>query len=177
MPDAAARRSRTATPAPAAPAAAIEADFDSLIELITSTIAPPSWDSNGGAGSIAPFDTNLTLVVSQTQEIHEQIADLLQQLRRLQDLQVTIEVRFITLDDDYFERIGVDFNFNIPTNASTATAPSRSTASRPSPPSPVVGLASDQLGDQPASPPRRPAPSNSAKNSIAATPPFRPSPA
>ena len=93
-----------------------QADFDSLIELITSTVAPASWDSNGGAGSIAPFDTNLTLVVSQTQEIHEQIADLLQQLRRLQDLQVTIEVRFITLDDDYFEKIGVDFNFNIPTH-------------------------------------------------------------
>ena len=31
------------------------ADFDSLIELITSTVAPSSWDSNGGAGSIAPF--------------------------------------------------------------------------------------------------------------------------
>ena len=99
-----------------------QADFDSLIELITSTVAPSSWDSNGGAGSIAPFATNLTLVVSQTQEIHEQIADLLQQLRRLQDLQVTIEVRFITLDDDYFEKIGVDFNFNIPTTATNGTA-------------------------------------------------------
>jgi hypothetical protein len=32
-----------------------QADFDSLIELITSTVAPASWDSNGGAGSIAPF--------------------------------------------------------------------------------------------------------------------------
>lgn len=99
-----------------------QADFDSLIELITSTVTPASWDANGGAGSIAPFATNLTLVVSQTQEIHEQIADLLQQLRRLQDLQVTIEVRFITLDDDYFEKIGVDFNFNIPTTATNGTA-------------------------------------------------------
>ena len=44
-----------------------------------------------------PFQTNLSLVVSQTQEVHEEIADLLDQLRRLQDLQVTIEVRFITL--------------------------------------------------------------------------------
>jgi len=32
-----------------------QADFDSLIELITSTVAPPSWDANGGPGSIAPF--------------------------------------------------------------------------------------------------------------------------
>ena len=52
-------------------------------------------------------------MVSQTQEVHEEIADLLEQLRRLQDLQVTIEVRFIRLNDTFFERIGVDFDFNI----------------------------------------------------------------
>ena len=60
--------------------------------------------------------TNLSLVVSQTQEVHEEIVDLLEQLRRMQDLQVTIEVRFITLSDNFFERIGVDFDFNIAQN-------------------------------------------------------------
>lgn len=89
------------------------ADFDSLIELITSTIKPTTWDDVGGPGSIAPFETNLSLVVSQTQDVHEEIADLLEQLRRLQDLQVTIEVRFITLNDNFFERMGVDFDFDI----------------------------------------------------------------
>ncbi len=93
-----------------------QADFDSLIDLITSTVKPTSWDAVGGPGSIAPFETNLSLVVSQTQEIHEEIVDLLEQLRRLQDLQVTIEVRFITLNDNFFERIGVDFEFTVPTN-------------------------------------------------------------
>jgi len=90
-----------------------QADFDSLMDLITSTIAPTTWDDVGGAGSIAPFDTNLSLVVSQTQDVHEEINDLLEQLRKLQDLQVTIEVRFITLNDNFFERIGVDFDFDI----------------------------------------------------------------
>ncbi len=79
------------------------ADFDTLIDLITSTIAPDTWDEVGGAGAIEPFPTNLSLVISQTQDVHEQIADLLDQLRRLQDLQVTIEVRFITLNDNFFE--------------------------------------------------------------------------
>lgn len=88
-------------------------DFDSLIELITTTIAPTTWDEVGGPGSVAPFETNLSLVISQTQEVHDQIEDLLEQLRRLQDLQVTIEVRFITLNDNFFERIGVDFDFDI----------------------------------------------------------------
>jgi general secretion pathway protein D len=52
-------------------------------------------------------------VISQTQEVHEEVVDLLEQLRRMQDLQVTIEVRFITLNDNFFERIGVDFNFKL----------------------------------------------------------------
>ncbi len=93
---------------------AANADFDSLIDLIVNTVEHDSWMENGtGEGEIQPFPTNLSLVISQTQGVHEQIADLLEQLRRLQDLQVTIEVRFIRLTDNFFERIGVDFDFNI----------------------------------------------------------------
>jgi len=92
------------------------ADFDSLIDLITSTTAPESWDAVGGPGAIESFATNLSLVISQTQDVHDQIADLLEQLRRLQDLQVTIEVRFITLRENFFERVGVDFDFDIDDN-------------------------------------------------------------
>lgn len=93
------------------------ADFDSLIELITTTIDPDSWDDVGGPGSIAEFATNLSLVISQTQEVHEKIDRLLAQLREIQDEQVTIEVRFITLSDRFFERIGIDFDFNIDDNS------------------------------------------------------------
>ena len=89
------------------------ADFQSLIDLIQNTIQPQTWSTVGGQGQIQPFATNLSLVISQTQEVHEEIVDLLEQLRRLQDLQVTIEVRFIRLNDTFFERIGVDFDFNI----------------------------------------------------------------
>jgi general secretion pathway protein D len=113
----------TASAGPGGLAGGSQADFDALIDLITTTIAPNSWDTVGGPGSVAPFETNLTLVVSQTQEVHEQIADLLQQLRRLQDLQVTIEVRFITLADNFFERIGVDFDFNIDDNFTDSVLP------------------------------------------------------
>ena len=99
-----------------------QADFDSLIDLITSTIDPTTWESVGGTGSIAKFETNLSLVVSQTQEVHEKIVDLLEQLRRMQDLQVTIEVRFITLNDSFFERIGVDFDFTLQQNTQNPSA-------------------------------------------------------
>jgi len=93
-----------------------QADFESIKELITTTVNPPSWDAAGGSGSIREFENNLTLVISQTQDVHEEIVDLLEQLRRLQDLQVTIEVRFITLRDDFFERIGIDFDFDLDDN-------------------------------------------------------------
>lgn len=102
--------------------AGANADFDSLIDLITSTVATETWAENGGGeAEIRPFPTNLSLVISQTQAVHEEIADLLTQLRRLQDLQVTIEVRFIQLRDNFFERIGIDFDANIGPPASADT--------------------------------------------------------
>ncbi len=94
--------------------AGANADFDSLIDLIVSTVSTETWAENGGGeAEIRPFPTNLSLVISQTQAVHEEIADLLEQLRRLQDLQVTIEVRFIRLNDSFFERIGIDFDMDI----------------------------------------------------------------
>jgi hypothetical protein len=57
------------------------ADYSSLIDLITSTIAPESWNSVGGSGSCEAFPTNLSLVVSQTPHVHEQVAALLETLR------------------------------------------------------------------------------------------------
>ncbi len=111
-------------------------NFQPLIDLIQSTVSPETWDAVGGSGAIRPFDTNLSLVVSQTQAVHDEIADLLDQLRRLQDLQVTIEVRFISLNDTFFERIGVDFDFNIQTGVNaplnmTAVPQSNNTSQNP----------------------------------------------
>ena len=120
-----------------------QVDMTPLIQLITTSIAPGTWrvtDSTGqdisaayglgggfggggGAGgadaqerppgAIIPFFLSISLIIRHTAEVHDQIADLLRQLRRLQDLQVSIEVRFITVTDDFFEQIGVDFDFSI----------------------------------------------------------------
>ncbi len=123
---------------------AANADFDSLIDLIVSTVEYDTWMENGsGEGEIQPFPTNLSLVVSQTQRVHEQIVDLLEQLRRLQDLQVTIEVRFIRLTDSFFERIGIDFDFNIRSNSSLTSA---SITPNYQGPSATVGISADPDG-------------------------------
>lgn len=89
------------------------ADFTTLINLITQTIEPDSWLQNGGSSTIIEYPANLSLVISAPQTTHERIADLLESLRRLQDLQVTIEVKFITLNDNFFENIGVDFDVRV----------------------------------------------------------------
>lgn len=41
-----------------------------LIELITTTLAPETWEQNGGEGSIYYFNNFRVLVVRQTAEIH-----------------------------------------------------------------------------------------------------------
>ncbi|MDO4558764.1 MAG: hypothetical protein Q4C47_07355, partial [Planctomycetia bacterium] len=102
------------------------ADFDSLIDLIETTVAPDSWSDNGGSGEITEFSMNLSLVINNTDEVHQKVEQLLDQLRKLQDLQVTIEVRFITLNDSFFERIGVDFDFYINDNVSATGVPGSS---------------------------------------------------
>src|SRR5207247_8701733 len=89
---------------------------DVLIKLITNTIKPETWDSMGGPGTIDYFPLGMALTINQTPDIQEQIQELLHALRRLQDMKVAIEIRFITLSEAFFERIGLDFNINIVNN-------------------------------------------------------------
>lgn len=51
-----------------------------LINVIVTTIAPDSWQQNGGNGTITFYPINPALVVRQTGEVHEQVSALLQAL-------------------------------------------------------------------------------------------------
>lgn len=93
------------------------ADFSQLMNLIQQTVDPDLWES--GDATMQAYPGNLSLVISAPQETHEEIQALLEALRALQNVQVTIEVRFITLGDNFFERIGVDFDFRIDDNVTT----------------------------------------------------------
>ncbi len=106
-----------ATPSPSQPSRTGPPNTteEKLMSLIKSTVAPGTWSDTGGPGTIDYFPLTLSLVINQTPDIQEQVADLLTALRRLQDQEVAIEVRFITIDDSFFERIGVNFNLNIQT--------------------------------------------------------------
>ena len=56
------------------------ADFDTLIDIVISNIAPDTWDDVGGEGSIQAYKG--MLVVSNTDDVHKQIEHLVRQLRR-----------------------------------------------------------------------------------------------
>jgi type II secretory pathway component GspD/PulD (secretin) len=90
-----------------------------LIRLITNTVAPSSWAEVGGPGTIDYFPLGMALVINQTPDVQEQVQELLDALRRLQDLEISVEVRMIDLEEAFFERIGVDFNVNLLTNPNT----------------------------------------------------------
>jgi hypothetical protein len=62
-------------------------DYDSLIELITTTIAPQSWDEVGGPGAISEFANASSLVISQSRDVHRAIEPLLVRLRQVKGLQ------------------------------------------------------------------------------------------
>ena len=58
-------------------------DFQSLIELITSTVRPQSWDSVGGPGSIKGYEASTALFsAKRCGEVHEEVEELLTILRK-----------------------------------------------------------------------------------------------
>jgi hypothetical protein len=54
-----------------------------LVELIQTTIAPKTWEVNGGPGTIYYWRSQRALVVRQMGEVHEQIGGLMDQMDRL----------------------------------------------------------------------------------------------
>ena len=60
-------------------------DYDSLIDIITQTVSPCQWDHNGGKGTIAaaPVSTARALVISTTSDVHQEISQLLADIRAI----------------------------------------------------------------------------------------------
>ncbi len=58
--------------------------------VVTTTVAPDSWDDVGGPGSIADFKGLMT--ISQTQQVHEDIEKLLNMLHKAGGLEEKVKV-------------------------------------------------------------------------------------
>lgn len=70
-------------------------EFRSLIRLIQSTVQPESWADAGGAGRIEANVPTMSLVVRQSAQAHAEITKLLDDLRKMQDVQVVLEVSLL----------------------------------------------------------------------------------
>jgi general secretion pathway protein D len=81
-----------------------------LMKLIRTTVAPASWQQNGGPGVMEYYPAALGLVVCQTQDVQEQVAELLAALRRLQDVEVAVEIRLVSVSESFLERLGLSFD-------------------------------------------------------------------
>src|SRR3989339_435914 len=112
-----------------------------LIELIVTTVEPSSWSNRtsvigasatGGQRSInipgqgegsvlARTGQPGDLVVVNSKYVHKQIEDLLASLRSSQNLQVSIEARFIEVTDKFLEEIGSSISKFFSKNTSVNT--------------------------------------------------------
>jgi general secretion pathway protein D len=94
---------------------------DSIIKLITETVAADSWrDSGGSVGSIRELQGQL--IVTQTPENQRALVALLEQLRETHSIQVTVETRFLTVQRDFLEDVGIDLSFVVNANQSQSTS-------------------------------------------------------
>ena len=95
---------------------------EQLINLIQNAVQPESWKSLGGQGTIDFFNGNGdTLVISQTPEIQEDIKGLLTALRKMQEVQVAIEVRVIMVGEQFYETMNMNWSVGI--NNSSSSSP------------------------------------------------------
>jgi type II secretory pathway component GspD/PulD (secretin) len=78
-----------------------------LESLIRDNIAPTSWTDDPN-NSVRITESG-TLVVNQTAEVQDQILALLDDLREATGIMVDIQARFLKVEDNFLEDIGVDF--------------------------------------------------------------------
>jgi len=79
---------------------------DALVELIRANIEPSTWedDANNTITTIGNY-----LVVRQSPNVHQKINQLLTDLRKSAGIMINIETRFLNVEDNFLQDIGVDF--------------------------------------------------------------------
>ncbi|MEX2188522.1 MAG: DUF4974 domain-containing protein [Pirellulales bacterium] len=62
---------------------------EALVDLVTKSVAPNTWDAVGGTGEVRYFANCKLLAITQTPDVHSQIADLLAAVRRVRRQQAS----------------------------------------------------------------------------------------
>jgi general secretion pathway protein D len=106
------------------------------------TIDRDSWLDNGGSVGTLKY-LNGQLIVTQTEVNQRRVVSLLDKLRQQRAIQVSIETRFLQVQRNFLNDIGIDldfiFNINNPTNFSPISVSSSSNIFPATPSTPVPG--------------------------------------
>ena len=85
----------------------IEDRLRDLRNILTEQVDKDGWVDNGGeTGSIQTYQSNL--IITNTPKNHRAIEGLLSQLRRVRNMQINVEGRFLLVSQDFYEQVGFD---------------------------------------------------------------------
>jgi len=79
---------------------------DELATLIKNTIEKNNWDEANGQSCV--FQNGL-LIVRNSVEIHKKIRKFLNDLRSSTGILVSVETRFLSVEDNFLQQVGMDF--------------------------------------------------------------------
>lgn len=87
----------------------IEERIQPVVDVIRNNVDPTGWqDAGGTTGRIETFQGNL--IITNTAKNHREIYGLLNKLRAVRNLQISVESRFLIVDEQFFEQIGFDLD-------------------------------------------------------------------
>ena len=84
---------------------------EALKDFISGTIGRGTWhdSAEGGSSQNTIAFRNGRLVITHTPEVHREILELLESFRRSRNVQVSILMRFIDMEKNFLDYIGVEF--------------------------------------------------------------------
>lgn len=80
-----------------------------IIDLIQANVDPDGWTAIGGDTS-SVTELNGNFIITTTPKNHRAIIGLLNKLRQQRAVQINVETRFLSVDQNFFEQIGFDLD-------------------------------------------------------------------
>lgn len=84
-----------------------EEQLEDLLEIIQTNVDIDGWQDNGGDTGIVQT-LNQNLIITNTARNHREIQALLDKLREVRSVQISVETRILQVSTDFFEKIGFD---------------------------------------------------------------------
>ena len=81
---------------------------ETLIKAITRSVQPDCWSCAGGDCTIDYSPIGMALVVNAPEATQQRVAALLESLQKLQDVSVVIEMRLVTVPEEFCQQFGLD---------------------------------------------------------------------